>query len=73
MQANQWHDIPLLGTKSFIIHGNSWSRVSVFALAIWARLPQGDAKRVRWHLNLQWVALQKSNPELREASFYNGQ
>lgn len=52
MQANQWHDIPGIGTKSFIIHGNSWSRVFVFALDIWAQLPQGDAKRVKLHLNM---------------------
>lgn len=73
MNADRRHGIPRLGTQAFITHGNNTSRLLVFSLIIWAQPPQSEAKRVKWHLYIQWVTLQESNSELREANFYNGQ
>lgn len=52
MKANQRHDIPGRGTKTFIIHSNSSSRVSVFALVLWVQLPQCDVKDKLTHAGI---------------------
>lgn len=69
MDAGRTHETPESETKDSISHGNSSSQNKQHFMAVRSPKPQFpavDAKRSRWHLHTQWVALQERRPEPRE-------